>query len=127
MDSIQLAGFGSDEMTVFLSQHRVDETIKGRLTRLLEAKQRISDVETRIKRIDGDVGEISNDQRRLRDNIKALEGTREAKQLIARYVAKVNGQEDELEGLRKQKATLEIELQSRQKELQQSIEAMEIG
>jgi len=127
MDTIQLAGFGAVEMSLFLAQHRVDEALKGKLTSLLQAKQRISDVESRLKRIDADMGEISNDQRRLRDNIKALEGTREAKQLIARYVAKVNDQEDELESLRKQKADLEVERQSRQQELEQAIDAIDVS
>ncbi len=61
------------------------------------------------------------------DNVKALEGTREAKQLITRYVAKVNEQENDLENLRKQKAGLEVELESRQKELQQAMDALEVS
>ncbi|RPI22958.1 MAG: hypothetical protein EHM61_20955 [Acidobacteria bacterium] len=123
MDTIEVANFGPDQMSLFLSQRRIDEATKGKLNRLLEAKQKISDVQARMKRVDASVREISEDQQRLRDNLKAMEGTKEARQLISRYIAKVDQQENELENLRKQKSTLEVELNGRQKELQQAIEA----
>ncbi|RPJ62478.1 MAG: hypothetical protein EHM23_02900 [Acidobacteria bacterium] len=123
MDTIEVANFGPDQMSLFLSQRQVDEATRVKLTRLLEAKQKISDVQARVRRVEASVREISEDQQRLRDNLKALEGTKEARQLISRYIAKVEQQEDELENVCKQKSTLEVELNGRQKELQQAIEA----
>lgn len=123
MDTIELASFGPNQMALFLSQGQVDETTKAKLTRLLEAKQKIGEVESRVKEVDADVREISEDQSRLRDNVKALETTKEARQLITRYVTKVNDQENEIENLRRQKAALEVEREARQKELQQAIDA----
>src|SRR2546430_10461006 len=45
----------------------------------------------------------SADQQRLRDNIKALTATAEAKQLITRYVSKADTQETRLDQLNKEK------------------------
>ena len=49
------------------------------------------------------------DQQRLRDNIKALTATAEAKQLITRYVSKADTQETRLEQLNKDKQALHEE------------------
>ena len=57
----------------------------------------MANAEARIEAIDQEVTEIGTDQQRLRDNIKALTATAEAKQLITRYVAKADTQETRLE------------------------------
>jgi hypothetical protein len=51
-------------------------------------------IDARIESIDKEVSDIGEDQSRLRDNIKALTATAEAKQLISRYVAKADTQRD---------------------------------
>ena len=71
-----------------------------------------------IEAIDEEVEEIGKDQERLRDNIKALTATAEAKQLISRYVAKADTQETRLEQLAKEKQKLNGNLSRLQRELQ---------
>ena len=56
----------------------------------------------------------------MRDNIKALTATAEAKQLISRYVAKADTQETRLEQLNKDKQSL----QGERVKLQSDLEAM---
>ena len=73
---------------------------------------------SRIEAIDGEIEEIGEDQQRLRDNIKALTATAEAKQLISRYVAKADSQETRLEQLNKEKQELNGNLSRLQQELQ---------
>jgi len=64
------------------------------------------------------------DQQRLRENITALSSTAEAKQLIARYVAKADTQETRLELLEKDRRTAVEERARLQTELEAAIRAL---
>jgi hypothetical protein len=72
------------------------------------------------------VTEIGEDQQRLRDNIKALTATAEAKQLITRYVSKADAQETRLEQLNKEKQALNAEAARLQGELEALIRSLAI-
>ena len=82
--------------------------------------------DSRIEAIDKEVVEIGEDQGRLRDNIKALTATAEARQLISRYVAKADTQETRLEQLNKDKKALNEERAGLQGELETMIRGMAI-
>ena len=55
-------------------------------------KEKVAGASARLLLMDKEAAEIAHDQERLRENIKALTSTAEAKQLIARYVSKANEQ-----------------------------------
>ena len=71
------------------------------LEKLIEIRSRMTANEARLQAINNEANEIAQDQARLRENIKALSATPEAKQLITRYVAKADTQESRLEQLEK--------------------------
>ena len=48
-----------------------------------------------------DIEKIVDDQARLRENMKALKGSAEEKALLQRYTKQLDGQETQLDGLRK--------------------------
>ena len=93
---------------------------------IIDLKSRIAAAEARIEAIDEEVIEIGKDQERLRDNIKALTATAEAKQLISRYVSKADTQETRLEQLNKEKQTLNGEAARLQGELEAVIRGLAI-
>lgn len=68
--------------------------------------------------MDKETADIAQDQSRLRDNIKALTATAEAKQLITRYVAKADSQETRLELLNREKQAANEERLKLEKELE---------
>lgn len=88
---------------------------------------RISAVDTRLNAINKEAEEISQDQARLRENIKALTATAEAKQLIARYVAKADEQESRIEQLTKDRKILTDERTRLQLELDAAIRSLDIN
>jgi glutathione synthase/RimK-type ligase-like ATP-grasp enzyme len=55
----------------------------------------------------GEVGRISGEQARLRENMKALKGSAEEKALVQRYVQDLNKQEDRLVVLNREIGDLE--------------------
>jgi len=76
--------------------------------------------------VEKEVTEISEDQSRLRDNIKALTATAEAKQLITRYVSRADTQETRLEQLNKEKQTLVEEIAGLEGELETVVRGLSI-
>jgi hypothetical protein len=96
------------------------------LEKILDLKSRLASAEARIRDIDKEAGEIAQDQQRLRDNIKALTATAEAKQLISRYVAKADTQETRLEQLNKDKQSANEERVRLQTDLASAIRNLTI-
>src|SRR5258707_3074277 len=101
MDSYALLNFSRKDLELFISSNYIDATTRAVMEKIIDIKSRMAAAEARIETIDQEVTEIGTDQQRLRDNIKALTATAEAKQLITRYVAKADTQETRLEELNK--------------------------
>jgi Carboxypeptidase regulatory-like domain len=103
MESYALSDFSREQLKLFVERKYIDDKTRAVLEQLLDLKSRIAATETRIQEMDRESAEIAQDQSRLRDNIKALTATAEAKQLITRYVSKADTQETRLEQLNKEK------------------------
>ncbi len=123
MDSYQLAGLTSRDVELFVSSNYLDAPTKAELDKLIELKGRVTEVEIRIKRLEEEEEAITEDQKRLRENIAALKNTTEARQLIARYIAKADQQETRLEQITAEKKASGAELTKRMIELEAAIRA----
>jgi hypothetical protein len=67
---------------------------------------------------------ISDDQQRVRENMKALKGSSEEQQLVKRYATQLAQQEDRVEALRKESESLERRWRDAQAELGRQIDAL---
>jgi hypothetical protein len=117
MDSYALSNLSPGDIKLFIGRRFVDDSIKGALDKILSVKGLIAAEDTKLASIEAETTQINEDQERLRDNIEALKDTAEARQLIARYVAKANEQETRIEQLardekaaRAERARLSLEL-----------------
>src|SRR6185312_1901734 len=117
MDSYALTNFTRPDLDLFVARNYIDAQTRAILEKILDIKGRIATTETRLSAIETESTEINEDQERLRENIKALTSTVEAKQLIARYVNKADTQETRLEQLEKDRRTLNEEQLKLQLEL----------
>ncbi|HWP53845.1 MAG TPA: carboxypeptidase regulatory-like domain-containing protein, partial [Pyrinomonadaceae bacterium] len=114
MDSYALMNFSRPDLELFIARNYIDAATRTVLEKILDVKSRMTLTDSRIEAIDKEVVEIGEDQGRLRDNIKALTATAEARALISRYVSKADTQETRLEQLNKDKKTLNDERASLQ-------------
>ncbi|HXM36000.1 MAG TPA: hypothetical protein VN920_12480, partial [Pyrinomonadaceae bacterium] len=119
VDSYMLSDFTRPQLNLFVARKYIDAQTQAALEKIIDIKSRITANETRLQTINQESSEIGLDQQRLRENIKALTATAEARQLIARYVAKADTQESRLEQLEKdrraaveERARLESELET---------------
>lgn len=103
MDTYALMNFSRPDLELFISRNYIDAQTRALLEKIIDLKSRITAADARVEAVEKEVNEIGEDQSRLRDNIKALTATAEAKQLITRYVAKADTQETRLEQLNKDK------------------------
>ena len=126
MDNYALTNFSRPDLELFIARKYIDAETRAQLEKILDLKSRMTATDARIESIDKEVNEIGEDQGRLRDNIKALTGTAEAKQLIGRYVAKADTQETRLEQLNKDKQTLHDERLRLQNDLEGVIRGLSI-
>ena len=78
---------------------------------VLDKKTEISAFERRLNGLMNERNTIAMDQQRLRENMKALRGSSEEKQLLQRYTRQLDQQETRLEGLKTDitNATAELE------------------
>ena len=74
--------------------------------RILKQKEKIAAISTQIADRKRESDQISLDQNRIRENMKALKGSSEEKSLIQRYVGQLDSQESRLVTLRKEIADL---------------------
>ena len=126
MDTYALLNFSRPDLELFITRNYIDATTRAALEKILDLKGRMAATDARLEAIEKEETEISEDQGRLRDNIKALTATAEAKQLITRYVAKADTQETRLEQLSKEKQTLKEEVARLQGELDALIRSLAI-
>ena len=124
MDTYALHNFSRPDLELFIAKRYIDATTRTTLEKIIDLKSQMATASSRLDAIDNEVTEIGEDQQRLRDNIKALTATTEARQLIARYVAKADSQETRLEQLNKEKQELTGTVNRLQQELQSVVRTL---
>ncbi len=126
-ESYQLTSFTGDQLAMFLSRNSLDNAVKERLQTLIGLRSSIGQFNTKLAALEREKENISDDQERLRDNIEALAKTSEAKQLIARYIAKANEQETRLEQIEAERKTAQAEKERLERELAMEIKNFEVN
>jgi hypothetical protein len=127
MDSYAITGLTRNDIELFISQRYLDEPARVALERIIRIKEKIAAQDARLAAADKEIAEISADQSRLRENIKALKDTAEARQLIARYVAKAGEQESRIEQLTAERKTVAEERARLQEQLDQAIKTLALN
>jgi hypothetical protein len=125
-DSFSLADFNRGQLDLFISRRYIDEQTRQVLERIVDLKAQLIRAEEQLQENNRDSTAIAQDQQRLRENIKTLTSTAEAKQLIARYVSKANEQENSLERLEAERKKIMEERTRLQNELASAIRGVSL-
>ncbi|HEV7744945.1 MAG TPA: hypothetical protein VGO56_08105 [Pyrinomonadaceae bacterium] len=105
MDKYAISNLTPRDLELFVSRRYLDEASRAALETIINLKGQIADIGNELKELESEAEEISTDQDRLRENIKALGETAQARQLITRYVSKANEQESRIEQLASERRT----------------------
>ena len=98
----ELTNVDSGVIELWLRNGVVSGTAVDAFHNVIAKKAEIAGVDTEIAKAQNHIRDISNDQARVRENMKALKGSPEEKALLTRYAQQLNGQEDQLAALRTQ-------------------------
>ena len=113
----ELTNLDSDEVELLVKQKRVTPVMQQAFNRILAQKNRIGSIDLQINQRKAEGDQITADQNRIRENMKALKGSSEERSLLQRYTKQLDSQEDriatlrgEMDGLSKQRDTAQAEL-----------------
>ncbi len=126
MDSYQLTSLSYRDLEIFLSKKYITAETQTKLQKLIDLRSQINQIDAKLEGLDNEEEKISDDQKRLRENIETLSKTPEAKTLITRYVEKVNNQETRLEQMQKERQDFESQKQKLEIELRMEINNFEL-
>ncbi|MEJ2007123.1 MAG: hypothetical protein P8Z30_03040 [Acidobacteriota bacterium] len=121
---IALTNLTSNDVELLARQRRVTPAMETAFQKILEQKNALAAIEHEIQARQQDVANISKDQDRIRENMKALKGGSEEKQLLDRYVRELNTQEDRLSALRGQISGLKVKRDQAADRLNQTLEGI---
>jgi hypothetical protein len=97
-----LTNLTSDQVALFVRQRSVDATVEAALRRILQQKEVVDGLDTQKSARDDETQKIFDDQQRLRENMKALNGSPEEKALLQRYTRQLDDEENRLDALKKE-------------------------
>jgi hypothetical protein len=119
-----VAQLDDQQIAVFVRNLRGGTSLAQALRPIQAKKAEIAAIAAELDNRQAEANAIADDQQRLRENIGALKGGSGEQQLIRRYVAQLDQQEDRIAVLRRERADLEQKLSHEQTVLAAPIEAL---
>jgi hypothetical protein len=130
-----------DEMEPVDTKYRLADLNDGQLSFLVEARAMTPELEAQLRDVVArkaevsrlgvelaarrtEIDQIGKDQERVRENMRALKGSPEERQLLQRYVKQLDEQETRIAALRAEVQTLTGQLDKARADLSQAIEAI---
>ena len=120
----ELTNLNDDQVSFFLSQKMISPEVEEALRRVVSQKDNVAALDQEIGSRKGQIASISEDQQRVRENMKALKGSAEEKTLVERYARQFNQQEDEVGTLHEQISDLQHRREQARKALNELIEGI---
>jgi hypothetical protein len=125
-NSFALTNVTGNDITYFLQQKMINSEVEKALLKINEKKDYIVGLDAVMIDRKAKVAAISEDQKRLRENMKALKGSAEEKALVERYVHELNEQEDHVQSLQREITETQQKRDAAQSALDQMIEALQM-
>jgi hypothetical protein len=126
LNSYQLTNVTDNEIKFFLEQKMINPEVEKALRRIVAQKNDIAVIEAVITGRRSQVSSISDDQQRVRENLKALKGSTEEKALVERYVRQLTEQEDRVQSLRRDIAEMQQKRDAAQSALNEMIGTLQM-
>ncbi|HEY4763690.1 MAG TPA: carboxypeptidase regulatory-like domain-containing protein [Candidatus Sulfotelmatobacter sp.] len=121
----ELTNLDDDQVALLVQQKRITPVMQQAFDRVLKQKEKIEGIAVQIADRKRESDQITADQNRIRENMKALKGSSEEKALLQRYVGQLDSQENRLALIRKETSDLTAQQNAARAELDRMI--MEIS
>jgi hypothetical protein len=120
----RLQNTSDEQLTLILRSANASPALLAKLEPVFAAKRAVFDLDQQLKAKQDQLRAITEDQKRLRDNLSALKGSAEERTLAKRYTDELNQQEDQLASLHKDLDSLHQQRDTAAKNLDAQIEAV---
>ena len=121
-----LTGVSDNDIKYFVDQKMINPDVEKALRSIVMQKNEIAVLDAVIAGRRSQIATISDDQQRVRENMKALKGSTEERALVGRYVGELNEQEDRVQALRKEITELQQKRDAAQSGLSTMIENLQM-
>ncbi len=122
-----LANSTEEQLQAYVLENGGNTAMLRQLQPVFDARQRVADLDLRVREVEGKVQSVDADQKRLRENLAVLKRSPEERALVRRYTAELQAQEDSLANLRRELEALRAQRVEAAAALAQRIETAEIG
>ena len=123
---IRLVDRSIEQITLLIQNAKASPAVLAALQPVFDIHNKVVAFDDQIRAREADVAEITKDQDRLRENMKALKGSAEERALLQRYTGELNTQEDKLAALRSELASLNTQRTAADAEFQAKLGAIDI-
>jgi hypothetical protein len=123
-ERIHLVDRTEEQFRLLVQGTKAEPGLLATLQPLFDLHNQVVALDVQIRVRETDIADITRDQDRLRENMKALKGTAEERQLLQRYTGELNTQEDRLATLRAQLEQLHTQRNATDAEFQTKMEAL---
>lgn len=123
-ESILLMDGGLDQIAYYQQAKEVSSKVKEALQRVVHLRGKLDDTRAHRTRLEQRIGEITAEHHRIRENMQRLQQNSD---LYNRYVKKLDGQETELEKLRKDIESLKGTEEEQRKDLQNYVMTLDVA
>ena len=123
-DSYQITNVTSDNLVIWVRGKYLSAEMKKSLDEVIEIKAKIAILNNQIQEKADAIRTYTQEQSRMRENLKVLGKSEEEKKLLARYVNKISESEDQIERTRTQESALIEQRSNLQRQLDAKIRSL---
>jgi hypothetical protein len=103
----EIASLTDEGLKVLVHDSGNSEGVKLALQPILAKKSEVAGLATQVADRQAEVQRVSEDEQRVRENLRALKGTPEEQRAVKRYAAELTQQEDRIDAIRREVGDLE--------------------
>jgi len=119
-----IGSVSDEQVRLWVSGESITADVAAQLREVVRRRTAINELSDQINLRESELATIDRDQARVRENLKALKGSAEERQLVQRYVRQLDEQETRLEALRNEISDLATRRNTAQAELNRYIESV---
>ncbi|RKH53062.1 hypothetical protein [Corallococcus llansteffanensis] len=119
-----IGNLGLDEVAFFLDSRFIDARVAQTLRDVVALREKLSQLDRDTQRLSEEREQLFKDQERIRSNIDSLKSGASQRELVERFVTKLNAQEDRLETIARELERLEQERARLQADVNQRIQSL---
>jgi predicted nucleic acid-binding Zn-ribbon protein len=120
----KLSNLDDEGVALIAQQKQITPAIQDIFHRVLDQKNKVGAFGRQVTQRQQEVGAITKDQNRLRENMKALKGSAEERALLQRYTKQLDSQEDRLSTLGHEIAELQGKHSQAEADLDQLVQSI---